>query len=72
MGPHFGRAAVMGFFVDLGRHMSESRQIGTSLWHRPQKILKQGNPVLRDRAKGAFSLLLSLEQAKKVRQISFF
>jgi hypothetical protein len=52
--------------------MSESRQIGMSLWRRPQKNLLQGNPVLRDRAKGAFSLLLSLEQTKKVRQIIFF
>jgi len=30
------------------------------------KKLLQGNPVLRGRAKGAFSLLLSLAQAKKV------
>jgi hypothetical protein len=36
------------------------------------KNLVQGNPVLQDRAKGAFSLLLSLEQAKKVRHIYFY
>ena len=35
------------------------------------KKLLQENPVLRDRSRGAFSLLLSLEQAKKVRQIIF-
>jgi len=52
--------------------MFESQQIGTSLWHRPPNILKQENLVLRDRTKGAFSLLLSLKQAKKVRKFDLY
>ena len=51
--------------------MSESRGPGTSLCCRPQKNLEQGYPVYRDRSKGAFSLLLSLEHAKKVKYIIF-
>jgi len=52
--------------------MLESRQVGTSLWRRPQKNLLQGDPVLQDRSRGAFSLILSLEQAKKVSKIIYY